>query len=95
VSENVLERKFKASKPNQLWVTDITYIPTSEGWLYLASVMDLYSRKIIGWAMDKNMTKELVISALKMAYKRQRPGKGVIHHSDRGVQYASSEFRIY
>src|SRR5690606_34929619 len=73
VSENVLDRQFKASKPNQLWVTDITYIPTDEGWLYLASVMDLYSRKIVGWAMDKTMPKELVISALKMAYKRQKP----------------------
>jgi putative transposase len=93
VSENVLDRQFKASKPNQFWVTDITYIPTNEGWLYLASVMDLYSRKIVGWAMDKTMTKELVISALKMAYKRQKPGKGVIHHSDRGVQYASTEYQ--
>ncbi|GAE48284.1 mobile element protein [Mesobacillus boroniphilus JCM 21738] len=83
VSENVLDRQFKASKPNQLWVTDITYIPTNEGWLYLATVMDLYSRKIVGWAMDKTMTKELVLSALKMAYKRQKPGKGVVHHSDR------------
>ena len=62
---------------------DITYIPTNEGWLYLATVMDLSSRKIIGWAMDKTMTKELVISALKMAYKRQKPGKGVIHHFKR------------
>lgn len=93
VSENVLDRQFKASKPNQFWVTDITYIPTNEGWLYLASVMDLYSRKIVGWAMDKTMTKELVIAALKMAYKRQKPGKGVIHHSDRGVQYASNEYQ--
>jgi transposase InsO family protein len=93
VSDNVLDRQFKASKPNQSWVTDITYIPTNEGWLYLATVMDLYSRKIVGWAMDKTMTKELVIAALKMAYKRQKPGKGVIHHSDRGVQYASSEYQ--
>ncbi|WP_299095806.1 IS3 family transposase, partial [uncultured Metabacillus sp.] len=93
VSENVLDRQFKASKPNQSWVTDITYIPTNEGWLYLATVMDLYSRKIVGWAMDKTMTKELVIAALKVAYKRQRPGKGIIHHSDRGVQYASSEYQ--
>lgn len=93
VSENVLGRQFKACKPNQFWVTDITYIPTNEGWLYLASVMDLYSRKIVGWAMDKTMTKELVISALKMAYKRQRPEEGVIHHSDRGVQYASHEYQ--
>jgi putative transposase len=88
-----LDRQFKASKPNQLWVTDITYIPTNEGWLYLATVMDLYSRKIVGWAMDKTMTKALVLSALKMAYRRQKPGKGVVHHSDRGVQYASLEYQ--
>lgn len=93
VSENVLNRQFIASKPNQSWVTDITYIPTDEGWLYLASVMDLYSRKIVGWAMDKTMTKALVISALQMAYKRQGPSEGIIHHSDRGVQYASLEYQ--
>ncbi|MEH6889414.1 IS3 family transposase [Bacillus sp. JJ864] len=93
VSENVLNRQFTATKPNQLWVADITYVPTNEGWLYLASVMDLYSRKIVGWAMNKTMTKELVISALTMAYKRQNPKKGVIHHSDRGVQYASHEYQ--
>lgn len=93
VSENVLNRRFNVSQPNQSWVTDITYIPTNEGWLYLASVMDLYSRKIVGWSMEKTMTKELVISALKMAYKRQKPGKDLIHHSDRGVQYASIEYQ--
>ncbi len=93
VSENVLDRRFKVDKPNQSWVTDITYIPTNEGWLYLASVMDLYSRKIAGWAMDKTMSKELVINALKMAYYRQKPGKGLIHHSDRGVQYASNDYQ--
>jgi putative transposase len=92
VSENVLNRQFNVSKPNQAWVTDITYIPTDEGWLYLASVMDLYSRKIVGWSMDKTMTKELVINALRMAYHRQKPEKGLLHHSDRGVQYASSEY---
>lgn len=93
VSENVLDRQFKASEPNQSWVADITYIPTNEGWLYLASVMDLYSRKIVGWSMNKTMTKELVMEALKMAYHRQKPEKGVIHHSDRGVQYASNEYQ--
>jgi transposase InsO family protein len=92
VSENVLNRQLKASKPNQYWVTDITYISTNEGWLYL-TVMDLFSRKIVGWAMGKTMTKEIVITALKMAYKRQKPGKDVIHHSDRGVQYTSSEYQ--
>jgi putative transposase len=89
VSENRLNRQFNVSKHNQAWVTDITYIPTNEGWLYLASVMDLYSRKIVGWAMDKTMTKELVIDALKMAYQCEKPGIGLVHHSDRGVQYAS------
>lgn len=93
VSENILDRQFTANKPNQSWVADITYIPTNEGWLYLASVMNLYSRKIVGWAMNKTMTKELVISALTMAYKRQNPKKSVIHHSNRRVQYASHEYQ--
>lgn len=93
VSENILDRQFHVSEPNQAWVTDITYISTNEGWLYLASVMDLYSRKIVGWSMDKTMTKELVMDALKMAYRRHKPGKGLVHHSDRGVQYASKEYQ--
>lgn len=93
VSDNVLDRQFKVDQPNQSWVGDITYIPTNEGWLYLASVMDLYSRKIVGWSMDKTMTKELVMNALNMAYHRQKPGKGLIHHSDRGVQYASIDYQ--
>ncbi|MBE0339815.1 IS3 family transposase, partial [Paenibacillus sp. 23TSA30-6] len=79
--------------PNEVWMTDITYIPTDEGWLYLASVMDLYSRKIVGFHMDSRMTKELVIQALDQAYRVQRPGKGVLHHSDRGSQYASHEYQ--
>lgn len=94
VSENKLNRQFKVNKPNQSWVTDIpyiTYIPTNEGWSYLASVVDLYSRKIVGWLMDKMMTKEIVIEALKMTYNRQKPEKGLVHHSGRGVQYASNE----
>ncbi|OLO25323.1 hypothetical protein BTR23_24870 [Alkalihalophilus pseudofirmus] len=93
VSENSLDRQFMVNSPNKAWVTDITYIHTNEGWLYLASVMDLYSRKIVGWAMDKTMTKQLVIDALKMAYKRQKPKPGLIYHSDRGVQYASIEYQ--
>lgn len=93
VSENLLNRRFIVSQPNQSWVTDITFIPTNEGWLYLASVMDLFSRKIVGWAMDSTMTKELVMNALKMAYQRQKPKPGLIHHSDRGVQYASKEYQ--
>ncbi|RBW68493.1 IS3 family transposase [Bacillus taeanensis] len=93
VSENVLDRQFRVDQPNQSWVADITYVPTNEGWLYLASVMDLYSRKIVGWSMNHTMTKELVMDALKMAYNRQKPGKGLIHHSDRGVQYASNDYQ--
>ncbi|MEK3695891.1 MULTISPECIES: IS3 family transposase [unclassified Paenibacillus] len=71
--DNVLNREFQATKPEEKWVTDITYIWTREGWLYLASVMDLYSRKIVGWQMGERMTKELVISALQQAYGRGRP----------------------
>lgn len=93
VQENVLNREFTASKPNEKWVTDITYIPTNEGWLYLASVMDLYSRKIVGWHMSERMTKELVLQALKQAYGRQHPEQGLLHHSDRGSQYASYDYQ--
>uniref|UniRef100_UPI0035B54F2B IS3 family transposase n=1 Tax=Peribacillus tepidiphilus TaxID=2652445 RepID=UPI0035B54F2B len=93
VFENKLNQEFKVDQPNKVWVDDITYIPTAEGWLYLASVMDLYSRKIIGWSVDKTMTKELVIQALKRAYNRQQPPKeSVLHHSDRGCQYCSLAF---
>jgi putative transposase len=93
VQENVLDRAFTASKPNEKWATDITYIPTSEGWLYLACVLDLFSRKIIGWHMSDRMTKELVMQALKQAYGRQQPGGPVLHHSDRGSQYASHDYQ--
>lgn len=93
VQENVLNQEFTASKPNEKWVTDITYIPTLEGWLYLASVMDLYSRKIVGWHMSDRMTKELVLQALKQAYGRQQPEGSVLHHSDRGSQYASHDYQ--
>lgn len=93
VHENVLNQEFTASKPNEKWVTDITYIATGEGWLYLASVMDLYSRKIVGWHMSERMTKELVLQALKQAYGRQQPEQEVLHHSDRGSQYASHDYQ--
>jgi putative transposase len=94
VFENKLNQEFKVDQPNKVWVADITYIPTAEGWLYLASVMDLYSRKIIGWSVDKTMTKELVIQALKRAYNRQQPPKeSVLHHSDRGSQYCSKDYQ--
>ena len=79
--------------PNQVWVADITYIHTDEGWLYLAAVVDLFNRKVVGWAMDSTMTKELVASALKQAIGRHNPPAGIIHHSDRGTQYASYEYQ--
>lgn len=93
VYENVLNRKFNVLAPNRVWVTDITYVSTGQGWVYLASVMDLFSRKIVGWSLGSRMTKELVLDAFDMACKRQKPGPGLIHHSDRGSQYASIEYR--
>jgi len=89
---NLLQRKFKADHPNQIWVADITYIWTSQGWIYLASVMDLFSRKIIGWNIGTKLTKELAVVALKRALAFRTPSKGLIHHSDRGSQYASNEY---
>ena len=93
VSENVLDREFTASKPNEKWVMDLTYIPTHEGWLFLALVVDLFSRRIVGWAMDATMTSRLVVDALAMAVSRRGPVVGVIAHSDRGSQYASDHFQ--
>lgn len=93
VASNVLNRKFHADQPNQVWVADITYIPTREGWLYLAAILDIYSRKIVGWAMGGRITTELITKALKMAIHNRRPGAGLIHHSDRGCQYASNEYQ--
>lgn len=93
VAENVLSQGVMVDRPNQAWVADITYIPTDEGWLYLAAVMDLYSRQIVGWSMDRTMTQELVIDALKQARGRRSPAPGLIHHSDRGSQYASCSYQ--
>lgn len=93
VADNILNRQFLPLAPNQAWVTDITYCPTDEGWLYLASVMDLYSRRIVGFQMGERMTKELVIGALDQAYHQRKPEKGLIHHSDRGSQYASHDYQ--
>jgi len=94
-ASNLLNRQFKVSAPNQVWVSDITYIPTQEGWLYLATTLDLYSRKIVGWAMDQRMQKSLVIRALQMALHNRRPNplQRLMHHSDRGSQYASKLFQ--
>ncbi len=93
VAENVLNREFNPAKPNQSWVSDITYVWTVQGWLYLAVVMDLYSRRIVGWHMDKTMTQALVIRALMMAINLRRPAAGLIHHSDRGSQYAGEAYQ--
>ncbi len=93
VAQNILSRNFQSNGPNQKWLTDITYIRTFEGWMYLAAVMDLYSRKIVGWAMSKTMTATLATTALEMAIYRRHPLKGLLHHSDRGVQYASKEYQ--
>lgn len=92
VADNVLDRQFDASLPNRKWAADITYVPTDEGWLYLAAVIDLCSRKIVGWSMADHMRTDLVSDALTMAIARRRPGEGLLHHSDRGVQYASEDY---
>ena len=93
VAFNILNRKFDVDKPNTFWTTDITYVWTLEGWLYLAVVLDLYSRQIVGWAMDKRMKKQLTLDALAMAYWRRKPPSGLLHHSDRGSQYACDDYR--
>ena len=93
VAPNLLGRDFSASSPNQKWLADITYIWTREGWLYLAAIMDLFSRPIVGWSMSRRMTKELVLEALAMAVEHRRPGPGLIHHSDRGSQYACGDYQ--
>lgn len=94
VAPNLLDREFTVSEPNRVYVGDITYIWTQEGWLYLAVVLDLFSRQIVGWSMNRRMTKELVKDALKMAYWRRKPQPGALFHSDRGSQYCSREFQV-
>ena len=93
VAPNLLERDFVADRPNQKWLTDITYIPTQAGWLYLALVLDLFSRRIVGWAMSARMTSDLTMEALKMAIRQRRPEVGLIHHSDQGSQYTDGEYQ--
>jgi transposase InsO family protein len=93
VAPNLLQRQFYVAKPNRVWAGDITYIPTKKGWLYLATVMDLYSRKIVGWSMDNTMTAALVNDAITMALWARKPGKGLIWHTDRGSQYCSKSHR--
>ena len=93
IAPNLLEQNFTAKLPNQIWVSDITYIWTLEGWLYLSVILDLCSRKVVGWHINDRITKELVMKAFAKAYWSRKPGKGLIHHSDRGSQYASNDFQ--
>ena len=93
VALNVLDRRFHQSEVNRAWSADITYVPTGEGWLYLAAVLDLASRRIVGWSMSERMPAKLVCDAFAMAYFRRKPAAGLIVHSDRGVQYASDVYR--
>jgi putative transposase len=93
VAANLLNRKFNPNLPNQVWVGDITYIWTREGWLYLAIVMDLFSRNIVGWSMSERITRQLAMNALTLAVKRRNPPRGLLHHSDRGSQYASDDYQ--
>jgi transposase InsO family protein len=90
---NSLDRDFTASRPNERWVTDISYVWTDEGWCYLAVILDLYSRSVVGWALDTTLTTKLALAALDMAIRRRRPSAGLLHHSDRGCQYTSDEYR--
>ena len=93
VANNLLARDFAAEAPNRKWVADITYVPTNQGWLYLAAVLDCFSRKIVGWAMADHLQTDLASDALTMALERRGPAKGLLHHSDRGVQYASEDYQ--
>ena len=93
IAPNLLSRNFSADQPNEKWVVDISYIWTREGWLYLAVVLDLYSRRVIGWAVSNRMKRDLAIRALEMAVALRKPSKGCIHHSDRGSQYCSQDYQ--
>jgi len=93
VAPNLLDRKFEPLAPNQVWTADITYLWTDEGWLYLAVVLDLFNREVIGWSLKSRMTTDLATDALTMAWFRRRPAPGVLHHSDRGSQYASKAYQ--
>jgi putative transposase len=93
VADNLLDRQFEVQAPNERWVADITYIPTREGWLYLAAVEDLYSRRVVGWSMAAHLESRLVVDALEMAVARRLPGEGLLAHSDRGSQYASEHYQ--
>ena len=93
IAQNKLERAFNASKPDLKWASDITYLPTNEGWLYLAVTLDLFSRKVVGWSMSESLESKLVLDSLEMARVSRNPLAGLLHHSDRGVQYAALDFQ--
>ncbi len=95
VAPNRLAQDFTATTPNQRWVSDITYIWTGEGWLYLAVILDLYSRKVVGWSTSNRLQRDLILEALTMALGQRTPTPGLIHHSDRGSQYASADFQQF
>jgi transposase InsO family protein len=94
VADNLLDRQFDPCGANEAWVADITYIPTRQGWLYLAAVEDLYSRRVVGWSMADHLESRLVVDALEMAVQRRLPGEGLLAHSDRGSQYASEHYQL-
>ena len=93
VAPNILAREFDVDSPNKVWASDITYLWTQEGWLYLAVVVDLFSRKVVGWSLSHRITADLVINALQMGIWMHKPGKGLLHHSDRGSQYACHDYQ--
>jgi len=93
VAPNELNRDFKAKRPNERWVTDITYVWTEEGWAYLAVIIDLFSRAVVGWALDATLATSLPETALRSAFRQRRPAVGLMHHSDRGCQYTSASYR--
>jgi putative transposase len=93
VAPNELARDFSATRPNERWVTDITYVWTDEGWAYVATILDLFSRAVVGWAVDVTATTRLTLAALQSAVQKRRPTAGLLHHSDRGCQYTSAEYR--
>jgi putative transposase len=94
VAPNVLSQKFTVEVPDRVWVGDITYLRTGEGWLYLAVLLDLYSRRVVGWALDRNIDRSLALRALTMALDRRRPDPALLHHTDRGSQYASTDYQL-
>jgi putative transposase len=94
VAPNLLARDFTAQRPNERWVTDITYVWTSSGWVYLAAILDLFSRAVVGWSIDTSLSTRLPLTALNNALQRRRPGAGLMHHSDRGCQYTSADYQV-